>query len=215
MPPFLKPSDLKLHLILSSCFLLGALLFQTAQAQTAQPVATPPASSDTTGPLWSALNIEQKTALRPLEASWNGLTGGQRRKWVVVAQNFKNLTPDEQTKIHGRMVDWAALSPRDREQARLNFAQTKAVSPADRAATWEAYQALSPEERKALAAQAPKKPQGAALAIKPVAPDKLAPVPVTRLSPADQRSAVAAKKPIDRNTLLPLPESGETKSDEP
>ena len=102
------------------------------------------------------------------------------------------------------MVEWAGLSPKDRELARLNFAQTKSVGKADRAANWEAYQALSPEDRKKLAEGAKVKPVGAAVAVKPVAADKLATVPVTRHTPESERAAAASQKPLNRNTLLPL-----------
>jgi hypothetical protein len=101
------------------------------------------------------------------------------------------------------MVEWAALSTRDRELARLNFAQTKKVDKADRAANWEAYQALSPDERKKLAEGAKIKPVGAAVAVKPVTQDKLTAVPVTRHTPEPERAAAASQKPLNRSTLLP------------
>ena len=50
----------------------------------------------------------------------------------------------EQAKLHSRMTEWAALSPQQRTQARLNFAETKQLSPDDKKAKWEAYQALPP-----------------------------------------------------------------------
>ena len=67
------------------------------------------------------------------------------------------------------MTEWAALSPQQRTQARLNFAETKQLSPDDKKAKWEAYQALPPEEKRKLAAGAAKPPPTAA-AVKPVAP---------------------------------------------
>ena len=74
----------------------------------------------------------------------------------------------EQDKLHSRMTEWAALSPQQRTQARLNFAETKQLSPDDKKAKWEAYQALPPEEKRKLAAGAAKPPPTAA-AVKPVA----------------------------------------------
>lgn len=154
---------------------------------------------------WSTLTKAQKDALAPLATSWSSLTEGQQRKWIAIAQNFNKLGPAEREKLHGRMADWAALSPKERERARLNFAQAKKVEPEKRAADWEAYQALSPEERKALADGAKKKPAGAATAPKTVPADKLAPVPVTRNSPDGKRADANSKAPLDRNTLLPKP----------
>jgi len=158
------------------------------------------------GPQWTSLTKMQQSALAPLGKAWDTLSEGQRRKWLAIAQSYKDLAPAEQEKMHSRMVEWAALSPKDRELARLNFAQTKSVNKSDRAANWEAYQALSPEERQRLVESAKVKPVGAAVAVKPVSPDKLAAVPVTRHTPEQERALVAAQQPtLNRVTLLPQP----------
>ena len=160
----------------------------------AHPVATPtpsnnnPAVAETTG-AWSSLSKAQQQALKPLKEAWGGLSEGQKRKWLAIAKTYPSLGAADQEKLHSRMVEWAGLSPRDRELARLNFAQTKSLAKEDRAADWKAYQALSPED--------------AAVAIKPVAPDKMATVPVTRHTPETERAAAAKQKPLNRNTLLP------------
>jgi hypothetical protein len=147
--------------------------------------------------------MAQRTALAPLENSWSSLSEGQKRKWLAVAVNYPGLAAVDQEKMHSRMVEWAALSPKDRELARLNFAQTKSIAKSDRAANWEAYQALSPEERQKLADSTKVKPVGAAVAIKPVAPEKLTAVPVTRHTPAPERAAAASQRALNPNTLLP------------
>ncbi|MGI9133335.1 MAG: DUF3106 domain-containing protein [Rhodoferax sp.] len=154
-------------------------------------------------PLWSALPKVHQEALQPLAASWDSLSASQRRKWVTLAQSIPSLSAENREKLHSRMVEWAALTPRERELARLNFAETKKLAPADRAADWEAYQALSPQEREKLAQQAPKKAVGAAVALKPAAPEKLATVPVTRHTPEQARTEATTKQSLNRNTLLP------------
>lgn len=146
--------------------------------------------------------------MAPLESSWSSLSEGQRRKWLALSESYPNLGQAEQEKLHSRMAEWAALSPKDREVARLNFAQSKTVAKPDRAANWEAYKALSPEERERLAKVAKVKPVGAAVAVKPVAPEKLTPVPVTRHTPDQERAAAVSQRPINRNTLLPQPPFG-------
>jgi hypothetical protein len=103
------------------------------------------------------------------------------------------------------MVEWAALSPRERELARLNFVETKKLAPTDPTSDWQAYQALSPQEKQELAEQARKKPVGAAIAVKPTSPDKLATVPVTRLTPRVERKEATARQGVNPNTLLPQP----------
>jgi hypothetical protein len=142
-----------------------------------------------------------------LAAVWGSLSQGHRRKWLVLAKNYPAMGEADREKLQSRMAEWAALSPKAREQARLNFAQTKKLPPDARTATWEAYQALSEDERRALLDTAPKKPTGAAVAPKPVAPSKLAEVPVTRKTPEPVKNASNARPAIDRYTLLPQKDS--------
>ena len=141
----------------------------------------------------------------PLHGTWGSLNSSRKRKWIAVAETYSALSPAEQTKLHSRMAEWAALSPAERELARFNFVATKKIGSTDRASTWEAYKALSPEERQRLAAAGPIKPAGTATAVKPTSPGKLTVVPVTRHTPASVRKLVFSKQAIDRNTLLPLP----------
>ena len=159
---------------------------------------------------WMALTPKQKISLAPLEKSWNTLSEGQRRKWLALSESYPRLGAPEQEKLHSRMAQWAALSPKDREAARLNFAQSKNIAKSDRAANWEAYQALSPEEREKLAQGAKVKPVGAAVSLKPVAPEKLTAVPVTRHTPEQERAAAVLQQSINRSTLLPQPPASAT-----
>ena len=103
------------------------------------------------------------------------------------------------------MTDWAALSVQQRTEARMNFAQTKKLSPGEKTANWQAYQALSPEEKQKLAANAQHKPTGATTMVKPVAPQKLADVPVTSRGSKGAPEIASGQPPVDHNTLLPRP----------
>jgi len=77
------------------------------------------------------------------------------------------------------------------------------LSPDDKRAKWEAYQALPPEEKRKLAAGAAKPPATAA-AVKPVTPEKLATVPKPRPRQDSKTPRIAAApNQVDRNTLLP------------
>jgi len=129
---------------------------------------------------WSELTPAQQTALQPLAPTWGSISEAQRRKWIALSRNFQNLTPADRATLHGRMSEWINLSPVQRSQARLNFAQTNSLSTGEKKAQWEAYQALSPEQKQQLAADGQSLPSGAAPAVKPVDPRKLAAVPVTR-----------------------------------
>ena len=116
-------------------------------AQTANTTPTPtpaPTSVGIASPTWASLTKPQQTALQPLAKIWHSLSEGQRRKWLAVAKTYPELVQSEQEKMHSRMVDWANLPAKDRELARLNFAQSKTVNKTDRAAHWEAYPGAQP-----------------------------------------------------------------------
>lgn len=186
----------------------AAVLVSNVAAQTtANTQATPSTAITATTdlePRWEQLSPIEQQALQPLASVWSSLAQGHRRKWQALAKNFPALNDADREKLQGRMAQWAALKPKEREQARLNFAQTKKLPPDARTATWEAYQALSEDERRAFLEQAPKKPSGAAIAPKPVAPSKLAEVPVTRKTPEPVKASATTRPAIDRYTLLPL-----------
>lgn len=155
-----------------------------------QPLKVEPGPASTTGqsataaqhsPAWAALAPLQRQALAPLAGTWDSLSSGQQRKWLEVSRNYPSLSVADQAKMHGRMSEWVGLSPRERSAARLNFAATteiaKELSAEEKRAKWDAYQALSPEDRKKLAQQASRPPLGAAPATRPVAPQKLVTLP--------------------------------------
>lgn len=141
---------------------------------------TKPPAPPRSGPRWTTLTKAQQQALAPLAPHWNTLSDAQRRKWIALSRNFDRIGAAEQAKLHERMTDWAALSPRERALARLNFAEVRNLAPADQLkAKWEAYQALSEAERRKLAESAGGRSMGAAPAARPVPADKLVPVPAT------------------------------------
>lgn len=172
--------------------LVAAAAVTGAMAQSpAQPSAAVVASSALravsapSAPNWNQLTPEQRQALSPLSRTWDQLTEPHRRKWIALAANFSRLPPAEQAKMHSRMAEWASLSARQRSQARLNFGEAQQLSADEKRAKWEAYQALTPEERRKLAEGAARKPPATAAAIKPVPHSKLATVP--RPSPDESK----------------------------
>jgi hypothetical protein len=177
----------------------------TSRATVIKTAAAPKANGKAaTKPLWSELTPAQQQALAPLAATWDTVSEAQKRKWLALSQNYPKMSGAEQAKLQSRMTEWAALSPQQRTQARLNFGETQQLSPDDKRAKWEAYQALSPEEKRKLAARAAKPPATAA-AVKPVAPAKLATVPkaAARRQEAKTPRIAAAPNQVDHNTLLP------------
>lgn len=173
--------------LLSLALLFVLLAPAGAKAQAAAPAvaasgpAKPVAVQTPSRPSWAELTPAQQAILKPLAPTWTSLREGHKRKWLQMAKSYPSLPVEEQAKMQGRMNEWVALSPQQRAQARLNFAKTKELSkeltPEEKKAKWQAYQSLSDEEKRKLAAKAPSKPLGAAPAAKPVAPQKLAIVP--------------------------------------
>ena len=175
----------------------------TPVAGTAPKASAPVPVVVQSGPRWQELTKSQRLILQPLASTWDSLTGAHKNKWIAVAQTYPSRPEAEQKKMQDRMVEWAALTPVDRERARLNFAETKKIPPSDRAAEWEAYQGLSLQEKQNLASKGSARPAGAAIAVTPVAPNKLTPVPVTRHTAMQDNDAVVPKPNLNPNTLLP------------
>lgn len=146
---------------------------------------------------WNTLSPVQQAALKPLANTWENLSDQQKRKWISVCSNYPRMTADEQTKLHTRMKQWAALSPRQREQARLNFAEVQKTIPPSQVKNeqWQAYQSLSPEEQKKLAKSAQSKPPRTALAAQPAPPNKLHQLPLVT-NPKQPDLPASAQIPI-------------------
>jgi hypothetical protein len=175
----------------------------SAASTTAQPAPASTASAAAlTKPYWQQLTPAQHKALAPLSSQWATITEGQKRKWLAVSENYAALPAVEQKLMHTRMAEWVGLTPQQRAQARLNFAGVRDLSADERLAKWETYKALSPEQKQALAASTAANPAGAATAIKPVAPHKLAVSPVV-----GKPGPKIATEPhqVARQTLLPQP----------
>jgi Protein of unknown function (DUF3106) len=180
-----------------------AVMGSNVQATTASGAA-PPANPTPASAAWQSLSRRQKLALAPLAREWHELSAQQRQKWLALSKNFSQISDEEQLTLHSRMREWAALSPRQRSQARFHFNTTQAISAQDKRAQWEAYQALTEQEKRKLSS-GPKPPakSGARSFAPPSArlvSPPLLPVNATR---AVQR--VAPSKPIHPKTLLPQP----------
>lgn len=127
----------------------SAQVGKSAGASTATASASPTAG----GPAWDKLTTEQRTALAPLARDWAAIDANPKAKWLEVASRFHKMPVDEQRRVQARMAEWARLSPAERTTARMSFQETKQISREEKQARWEAYQALAPEQRQALAAR--------------------------------------------------------------
>lgn len=157
------------------------------------------------GTAWRELTARQKTALEPLKDLWPTLGAPHQRKWIALAKNYHRLPPAEQATLQQRMREWAQLSPAERTRARLNFGETRRLSADEKRARWEAYQALSEQERERLAKNQPKPPVTAAPALRPSPPSGIAlPVQPAPQSVGGPSRNIGSNVPLNRHTLLPL-----------
>lgn len=130
--------------------LAAALLAATSVTAAAQTAA--PASPGRVA--WTSLTAQQKQALQPLQRDWGSLSPDRQQKWLEVAARMPIMTDEERERVRERMAEWARMTPAQRGQARLQFQEARQWAPEDRQARWEAYLALSDDERTALAGQA-------------------------------------------------------------
>lgn len=160
---------------------------------------------------WGALSNAQRQALKPLAQSWNDLGEAQQRKWIALSRNFSGLPAPEQRKLQQRMLEWVGLSAAERNLARLNYAETERLASDDKQARWEAYQALSEEERRKLAEQAPRRAlPGVAPALRPIPRQRLATMPVPHENRRIMPRITIAPHLISPDTLLPQVDSHAT-----
>lgn len=192
----------------------------------AAPALQPAAASAQPLPSWAVLTPAQRATLAPLQADWDTLDSARQRKWLEIARRWPTFSADEQQRLQRRMSRWARMTAEERGRARVHFQQIRRVDLEHRRAAWEAYQALSPEERRELALHAKPSPSAragtvaartaaAASAFRPVGPALVQAVPgvstvtVDRLqglarkpeSGHPNNAAIAAR--LNPNTLLP------------
>jgi len=207
------PADLVTHALLA--FVSGLLCASLVLAQPS-PVITKPApganssnkstnSFHEAGPRWAELNAEQKLILEPLQNLWPTLEENRKRKWLAIAKNFPSMSPQAQATAQERMRHWAALTPAQRYQARLHFAQAQQLSTDEKLAKWEAYQSLNDEEKNKLSQGKPAWSKGAARVARPVAPEKLTATPLTKKEGQEKPPRIeTAQAQVDPLTLLPI-----------
>lgn len=131
----------------------------SAVASAAGKAPAPPKPS--TGPYWSELKPSEQAALQPLRNEWASIDDLGKRKWLQIAERYPAMSPTDQARMQERMTEWTKLTPQERGKVRLQFLEAKKIPATNRQADWEAYQALSPDERKAFAARAASAPRAA------------------------------------------------------
>ena len=121
-----------------------------AVAQTKQPA---PASVPKHSGNWDDLSAVQQKILAPLEEDWSYLSKERRQKWIQVANLYPKMKRVDQERLQSRMNEWSKLSQKDRRIARDNYLSSLRFPAEEKASAWQAYQQLSPEDKKKLAAK--------------------------------------------------------------
>ncbi|MGZ5779631.1 MAG: DUF3106 domain-containing protein, partial [Burkholderiaceae bacterium] len=103
-------------------------------------------------PLWSDLTPAQQQALAPLSSDWDKIDTLRKQKWLVLANKFPSMKPEEQQRVQDRMREWAKLTPEQRRAARESYARAKKLNADQKSEKWQQYQNLPDEEKKKLAA---------------------------------------------------------------
>lgn len=198
----------------------GALLAPAAQAQpngksaatgtvlgtgekTGEKVTERQSLVRTSRPLWRELTARQQTALQPLAGHWDALSEAHKRKWLVLSRNYSEMSAADRTTLHSRMSEWAGLSTQQRSQARFNFAEVKQLPVDERKAKWEAYQALSEDEKRQLADRANTRQRGATATARPVPIQKLVPIPANSARGPEHMPRIQLAPPATAAAPLP------------
>lgn len=183
--------------VVTLAVLLSLDLGGSAHAAAPEPKATKalPVPAAEQGVRWQDLNPAQKAALKPLERDWSGIDLPRKQKWLELSARFPRMSADEQTRVQARMAAWAKMSPQERGQARLNYQDAKQVPAKDRQARWESYQALSPEQKRQLAARA----------VPPAVPASSSAFAEGSRRPASPGASVGREVPQAKSNLVPNP----------
>jgi hypothetical protein len=175
------------------------VLAPLARAQQPAPRSIPTVTAEQ-GPKWSTLTAAQRAALGPLQAEWPSIDTSRKQKWLEVASRFPSMTADERERVQVRMGEW--VRPAERGRARQQFQETRQLSPQDRQARWEAYQALPPSERNALAAKSAAEPDRPA---HPVSPNAAASANTPKRNLVSPAPSPAPNKPVAPTVVQATP----------
>ncbi len=170
---------------LAGAIALWALVSAQAWADppTTAVIGTPPQ------PSWSQLTVDQKVVLAPLGNEWDHMENIRRKKWLLIAERFNKMKPEEQRRVQDRMREWALMTPEQRAKVRDSYKEFAQLPPEQKQAVkekWATYSSL-PEEEKARVRQ------GAKPAVTPLPPAAEPPV-AGPASPSATPPAAETKK---------------------
>lgn len=101
-------------------------------------------------PLWTELSRAQQQTLAPFAAEWNIWPAAEKRSWVSLSDRMPSMAPEKRQKMTERIIEWARLTPEERQTARDNYRLAKERSADIRANAWERYRSMTQEQRSVL-----------------------------------------------------------------
>lgn len=198
IPPFIVAVTLAIFLLLPS---------------KGHALDTPAAPAPTTANSWNHLTPIQKRALAPLEKDWASLSADRKQKWLVFADRFQKMKPEDQKRAQDKMDAWVKLTPEQRLAARENYIRSNMLEPDQRAQKWQEYQQLSDEQKAQLANHPDKKklitnlPTPAESKEKKLQPLKTPKKPISASQPTAPASAPLVTAPAPTPVLPVAPTS--------
>lgn len=177
----------------------GAVLHRVLVAGALALLAAGPLPAAEAAVPWATLNGVEREVLATLESDWTRMDTAGQQKWLKLAGRFASLRPEDQVRIRARMAEWSRLTPVERMLARQQFLDSRDWPARDRQERWQAYQALSPEQRQTLAESALARSAAASAAASPSrrvpSPSSTATTP-SRAGAAVQIQPGATTKPL-------------------
>lgn len=137
-----------------SGIIVTLLLLAMMPAQAALPIFEQPQ--------WAMLTAEQMLILAPLKNEWDAMDAFRRKKWLGIAERYRDMSPAEQDSIQRNMREWARLAPEERKAVREQYKKLRKVTPEQRQVVkqkWEEYSSLPPVTRDHMKDIAPKRPK--------------------------------------------------------
>ena len=101
-------------------------------------------------PLWIDLTPAQQKALAPFAPEWNTWSAAEKKSWVSLADRLGKMTAERRKMAENRIVEWANLTPAQRQMARENYRLAKERSAQERVLEWRNYQSLTEEQQNIL-----------------------------------------------------------------
>ena len=101
-------------------------------------------------PDWLDLTKDQQIILLNLKEDWGDLTPDSRIIFLVLTDRILKLDKKNIAIFQQRIQNWSKLSPQERRLARANYLSSLEISQNNKITAWNAYQELSPDEKKLL-----------------------------------------------------------------